>query len=289
MEFPNGIRLFMKREDRIHPLISGNKYRKLKYIVTEAQRNNYRRLLSFGGAFSNHIAAVAATGAALGFETVGIIRGEELQTGIGENPTLRHARKCGMTLKFVSRDAYRRKHTASFLQSLKTEFGACYIIPEGGTNALAVKGCEEILTDEDRYFDVICCPVGTGGTLSGLINRSHDCQYVLGFSALKGDFLKNDIRKFVRKTNWEIVSRYHFGGYGMVNAELIGFINDFKATTGIPLDPVYTGKMMYGIVRLITEGYFKADSQLLAIHTGGLQGIAGMNIKLEQKQLPKIR
>lgn len=288
LEFPYDIRLFVKREDRIHPVIPGNKYRKLRYNLREARRGKYSRLLTFGGAFSNHIAAVAAAGAATGFSTVGIIRGEELEAKIDENPTLRYARECGMTLKFVSRSAYRLKTEPLFLEALQKEFGPFYLLPEGGTNALAVKGCEEIIGEADRVFDMICCPVGTGGTLCGLINSAFDCQYVLGFSAVKGDFLQADIRRFVHKEHWKLINNYHFGGFGKVNAGLIAFINDFKRKTGIPLDPVYTGKMIYGIMELIEAGYFKAGSKILAIHTGGLQGIAGMNLRLERKQLPKI-
>ena len=288
MEFPHGIELFIKREDLIHPVISGNKYRKLNYNIMAAKRGNYRQLLTFGGAFSNHIAAVASAGEAFGFKTVGIIRGAELRDKIDENPTLHYARGCGMVLKFVSRSAYRNKMSTAFLRSLKEAFGTFYVLPEGGTNALAVKGCEEILTEEDRRFDVICCPVGTGGTLAGLINSSHSHQTVLGFSALKGDFLNDDIRKFARKGHWSLITDYHFGGYGKLNWELIRFINTFKKQTDIPLDPVYTGKMMYGLTALIREGYFKNGTKILAIHTGGLQGIAGMNLILKQKQLPKI-
>ncbi|MEM9686730.1 MAG: pyridoxal-phosphate dependent enzyme [Bacteroidota bacterium] len=288
MEFPHGIQLFIKREYLIHPIISGNKYRKLHYNIKAAKRGNYRQLLTFGGAFSNHIAAVASAGEAFGFKTVGIIRGVELRDKIDENPTLRYARDCGMVLKFVSRSAYRNKMSTAFLRSLKEVFGAFYVLPEGGTNALAVKGCEEILTEEDRCFDVICCPVGTGGTLAGLANSAHSHQTVLGFSALKGDFLNEDIRKFARKGHWNLITDYHFGGYGKLNEELIRFINRFKKQTDIPLDPVYTGKMMYGLIALIREGYFKNGTKILAIHTGGLQGIAGMNLTLKQKQLPKI-
>ncbi len=288
IDLPHRIQLYIKREDRIHPSISGNKYRKLKYNSIEAQQQKQSRLLTFGGAFSNHITAVAAVGKACGFKTIGIIRGEELQYKAGENPTLTYAQECGMKLKFISRSEYRHKTDPLFLKALEVEFGKFYLLPEGGTNDLAIKGCEEILTKEDKKFDVICCPTATGGTLAGLINSTADCQYVLGFSVLKGDFLKDDICKFVNKRNWEVLTRYHFGGYAKVNSELIGFINNFKKRTNIPLDPVYTGKMMYGVMELIKEGYFKKDIKILVIHTGGLQGIAGMNLKLEQKQLPKI-
>ena len=283
-----GIQLFIKREDVIHPYISGNKYRKLKYNLIEAESKGFKTLLSFGGAFSNHIAAVAAAGKVYGFNTIGVIRGEELETQINNNDTLRYANSCGMQLKFISRSSYRLKHTDEFKKALIREFDNFYMIPEGGTNSLAVKGCEEILTPSDKDFDVVCSSVGTGGTLSGLINCSKLGQQVLGFQALKGDFLQDDIRKFVKNDHWKLIDDYHFGGYAKVNTELINFINDFKDKNDVPLDPVYTGKMIFGIIDLVKKGYFKEGTRILAIHTGGLQGILGMNRKLEKQKLPLI-
>ncbi len=290
VEIPNnfGMKLFLKREDKIHPFISGNKYRKLKYNLEEAQTQKQKSLLTFGGAYSNHIAAVASVGKEFGFKTVGVIRGEELDNKIQENPTLSFAQNCGMQFKFISREAYRTKNTSAFLNMLKNEFGNYYLIPEGGTNELAVKGCEEILTEEDETFDFICCAVGTGGTISGLINASKSHQKILGFPALKGEFLQNEIGKFTAKSNWELNLDYHFGGYAKINSELVEFINRFKQEYNIPLDPIYTGKMMFGIFDLIKKGYFEKGTKILAIHTGGLQGIDGMNIKLKQKKLPTI-
>ena len=280
--------LFIKPEYQNHKYISGNKYRKLKYNVLEAKKQGCQCLLTFGGAYSNHISALAFAGKEFGFKTIGIIRGEELFDKIEENPTLKFAKDCGMQFKFVSRSDYREKATQLFIGNLKKEFGNFYLVPEGGTNNLAIKGCEEILSDSDSDFNYICCPVGTGGTISGLINSSNSCQQVLGFPALKGDFLKNEIAKFVKQSNWQLVTDYHFGGYGKVNKELIDFINKFKKDTSIPLDPVYTGKMMFGIFDLIEKGFFPEGSRILAIHTGGLQGITGMNIVLKRKKLPTI-
>lgn len=284
-----GVKLFIKREDYIHPVVSGNKYRKLKYNIIKAKEDGFNTLLTFGGAYSNHIAAVASAGQSLEFKTIGIIRGDELFDKVESNPTLRFAKQCGMQFKFISRNSYRDKNLASFLNNLKNEFGNFYIIPEGGTNRLAVKGCEEILTEEDQTFDYICCSVGTGGTVSGLINCSKPSQQVLGFSALKGDFLKEDIIKFATKTNWKLLTSYHFGGYAKINKELIGFINAFKEQYKIPLDPIYTGKMMFGIFDLISKNYFPKESKILAIHTGGLQGIEGLNLILKNKNLPIIQ
>jgi 1-aminocyclopropane-1-carboxylate deaminase len=286
--FHNNISLVIRREDLIHPFISGNKFRKLKYNLVQAKAENYNTLLTFGGAFSNHIAATAYAGAAFGFKTIGIIRGNELESKIFENPTLKFAHECGMQLKFVSREMYRHKTEMDFIENLKHEFGAFYYVPEGGTNEFAVKGCEEILTEEDAQYDYVCCAVGTGGTISGIINSSLPHQKILGFPALKGDFLNDEIRKFVRNENWELITDYHFGGYGKVNLELIAFINQFYRDNLIPLDPIYTGKMVFGISELINKNYFPEHSKILLIHTGGIQGIAGMNIKLKNKHLPTI-
>lgn len=280
--------LFIKPEYLIHPYISGNKYRKLKYNIEEAKQQSINTLLTFGGAFSNHIAAVAYAGKICGFNTVGIIRGDELGNDILNNPTLNFAQQCGMDFKFISRTEYRLKTNDEFIEKLKLELGEFYLIPEGGTNDLAVKGCEEILTEEDKHYDFVCCPVGTGGTISGLINSSHSNQKILGFPALKGDFLTEEIRKFATHLNWELITDYHFGGYAKINEELISFINQFKLKYNIPLDPVYTGKMMYGIFDMLEKQYFPKGSKILAIHTGGLQGIDGMNIKLKQKKMPLI-
>ena len=283
-----GVELYVKREDQIHAFVSGNKYRKLKYNLLEAEKTGYKTLLTFGGAFSNHIAAVASAGHLIGFKTIGVIRGDELESKISENATLNFAQENGMQFKFVSREIYRSKTSESFLESLKAEFGEFYVIPEGGTNELAVKGCQEILYPEDFNFDYICCSVGTGGTISGLINGSKPSQQVLGFPALKGDFLKEDISKFATQTNWKLITDYHFGGYAKINDELVAFINQFKSDYSLPLDPVYTGKMLFGIMDLIEQNYFPKGSKILAIHTGGLQGIEGMNAHLRKKNLSEI-
>ncbi|GAC1371004.1 MAG: pyridoxal-phosphate dependent enzyme [Aquirhabdus sp.] len=276
VELPEGIQLYLKREDRLHPTISGNKFRKLKYNLIEAKAHGVTTLLTFGGAYSNHIAAVSAAGKECGFETIGIIRGEELIDKIVDNPTLRQAQDNGMQLHFISRSDYRRKADADFTEQLKSKFGTFYLIPEGGTNSLAVQGCEEILTEQDKQdkqdFDYICCAVGTGGTIAGIINSSSDTQKVLGFPALKGDFLFDEIRQWTTRTNWDLCLDYHFGGYAKTTPELLQFIQQFQQQTGIEIEPIYTGKMLFGIFDLIEKGYFPENSKILAIHTGGLQG-----------------
>ena len=288
-----GIRLFMKREDELHPFISGNKYRKLKFNLLEAKGKGFSTLLSFGGAYSNHISALSYAGKTKGFKTIGIIRGEELAHDfehlLDTNPTLKFAHENGMRFKFVSREEYRRKENPDFIKDLKSEFGDFYLIPEGGTNTLAIKGCEEILTSEDGDFDYICVSVGTGGTISGLINAATNTQTILGFPSLKGEFLQEIIHEKTMVTkNWKLIHEYHFGGYAKINEILISFINDFNQQTTIPLDPIYTGKMMFGIMDLVKKNFFIKNSSILAIHSGGLQGIEGMNKRLSNKKLPLI-
>ena len=282
------IEVYIKREDLIHPFVSGNKFRKLKYNLAEAKKQNCDTLLTFGGAFSNHIAATAAAGNLQDFKTIGIIRGDELVGKIKDNPTLKYAADQGMEFKFVSREIYRNKNEVGLIENLKAEFGDFYLIPEGGTNELAVKGCAEILTEEDKKFDFITCAVGTGGTIAGIIKSSLPNQQVLGFPAVKGDFLQNEIRNFVTDCNWQLLNGFEFGGYGKVTSELIASMNAFYAETQILLDPIYTAKMVFGVKSLISKGFFPDNCKILMIHTGGIQGIEGMNTLLEKKKLPKI-
>lgn len=276
------VRLLLKREDKLHPEVSGNKWRKLKYNLMEARKKGHHTLLTFGGAYSNHIFAVAAAGAELGFKTIGVIRGEETSA---LNYTLSFATEKGMTLHFVSREIFQLRNTYQLHKDLYNKFGDFYCIPEGGANSLGVKGCLEIVEDIDIEFDYLCSSCGTGSTLAGLIVALEGKNKILGFSSLKGagDGLKKNISEFVKNCsdneyqNWELIEAYHFGGYAKYTDELISFMNNFKKNTGIPLDPVYTGKMMYGIYDLIKNQYFKKGSVILALHTGGLQGRKGFN------------
>jgi len=261
----------IRRLDLVHPQISGNKFFKLKYNFLEAQQLGFKKLLTFGGAYSNHIAATAFASQQFGFESAGIIRGEELAHQ-PLNPTLALAQQFGMQLHFVSREEYRLKQDANYLEALVQNFPAHYIISEGGTNALAIRGCQEILKDSDAQFDVICCAVGTGGTITGLIEASQPHQQVLGFSALKGDFLNEEVAKLTTKRNWSILDDYCCSGYAKTTPELIQFIQHFEAEYDIPLEQIYTGKMLLGISNLIEKGYFPAETKLLILHTGGLQG-----------------
>ena len=218
------IKLFIKRIDLIHPFISGNKWYKLKYNLLEAKKQNTSTVLTFGGAYSNHISATSFAAKEKGFKSVGIIRGEET---LPLNDTLDFAKKQGMSIHYVGRSEYRRKHTDNFIDKLKEKFGNFYLLPEGGTNELAVKGAQEILDRNDTQ-DFICTAIGTGGTISGIINSSFDNQKVLGFPAIKGgENLEKDIRSWTNKNNWELIVDYYFGGYAKISEELIQFIMDF--------------------------------------------------------------
>jgi 1-aminocyclopropane-1-carboxylate deaminase/D-cysteine desulfhydrase-like pyridoxal-dependent ACC family enzyme len=275
-----GVELYIKREDLNHPTISGNKWRKLKYNLAEAEKRRHKTLLTFGGAFSNHIYATAAAGQEFGFQTIGIIRGEE---HLPLNPTLAFAKSCGMRLHYMDRQTFRQKTEPEVIQLLRQQYGDFYLIPEGGTNQLAIKGCEEIIKESDRTFDHYFCPVGTGGTVAGIIAALQGRSRVMGFSALKGDFLQKEVSAFLREygceyQNWSIQTAYHFGGYAKTSPELFRFISDFEQQHQLLLDPVYTGKMLFGIYDLIQAGYFPSGSKLLAIHTGGLQGRAGFGL-----------
>lgn len=292
VDFPGfdlrGCSVYIRRVDKIHPYISGNKYHKLKYNITHALNHGYTTLLTFGGAYSNHILATAVAANEAGLSSVGIIRGEELYKSVHTNPTLRKAKSFGMEFRFVSRKEYRYKDTPAFLEQLAAEYPTAFILPEGGSNDLAVLGCKEILQAGDEDYHVIATAVGTGGTMAGIVKSSLPHQKVLGFSVLKGTFQQKTVSKQTDKNNYLITDAYCFGGYAKVDRLLINFINEFKEKTGIPLDPVYTGKMMYGMQECIKNSFFDENTRILTIHTGGLQGIEGMNPILAKKKLPQI-
>lgn len=277
----SGVRLYIKREDKIHPNISGNKWRKLKYNLEQAKKEKHTTLLTFGGAFSNHIYATAAAAKEYGFKSIGIIRGEQHSP---LNPTLAFAEAQGMLLDYMDRETYRRKASAEVLEQLRVKYGEFYLLPEGGTNHLAIQGAREIVDDAVLEFDYVCVPVGTGGTIAGIISGMQGNGKILGYSALKGSFIVEDVKGLLlsideTQDNWMINTQYHFGGYAKVKNELLDFIMAFKNNFNIPLDPVYTGKMMFGIYDMVKKGEFRSGSKILAIHTGGLQGIEGMKTK----------
>jgi 1-aminocyclopropane-1-carboxylate deaminase len=281
-----GVEINVLRLDLIHPLISGNKWFKLKYNLLEAQQKNITTLFTFGGAYSNHIYATAAVGNIFGLRTIGAIRGEEI---LPLNPTLSFAVSQGMELMYLDRGTYRQRHTKALQEELQESCGEVFIIPEGGNNLNGVRGCTEIneLLEE---FDIICLACGTGTTLAGITLSLNEKQRVIGFPVLKnGDFLKPEISSLLKEYlssdlpipgekfgSWELVCDYHSGGYAKVNQELIKFKQEFEQSYGIPLDYVYTAKMFYGVMDLLQQGFFRQGERLLLVHTGGLQGNRGM-------------
>jgi 1-aminocyclopropane-1-carboxylate deaminase len=261
--------------------MSGNKWHKLKYNLQKARNEGKETLLTFGGAYSNHIYAVAAAGKIFNFKTIGIIRGEEQ---LPLNPTLSFAKDNGMMIYYLDRISYRKKSSPEIINQLQEKFGDFYLLPEGGTNELAVKGCSEIISKIDIDFDYICCPCGTGGTLAGLISGLNGNKFALGFAVLKGaSFLKEDVNSLLINSgnnssqNWDINIDYHFEGYAKMNPNLLEFVNRFSSLTKILIEPIYTGKMLFGIYDLAAKGFFNEGSQIIAVHTGGLQGLKGLS------------
>lgn len=279
-----GVQVYLKREDWLHPTISGNKWRKLKYNLQAARFQGKDTLLTFGGAYSNHVAAVAAAGKEFNLRTVGYIRGEAHPV---LNPTLTFATRCGMQLHYLDRATYRQKNLPAFAEHLQSKYPTAYLLPEGGTNLLAVKGCAEIVPDISVPYDYLVCAVGTGGTLAGLIAGLAGAKQIIGIPALKGgEFLKAEIEQLVTGyagqnfSNWELQTQFHFGGYAKVKPELVQFIQYCWQQHQVPLEPIYTGKMLYGLYSLIRQAYFKPGTVLVAVHTGGLQGLAGLAQRL---------
>jgi 1-aminocyclopropane-1-carboxylate deaminase len=268
-----GLRLFLKRDDLINADIPGNKWRKLKYNLVSARKRGHQALLTFGGAYSNHIRATAAAGHLFGFTTIGVIRGEE---HLPLNPSLDYAVRHGMQLTYLDRETYREKMSQEVVAMLHRQFGEFYLLPEGGSNADAVRGCAEIPGEIDRHFDLICCPCGTGGTLAGLARGLGTGERALGFSVLKGggEFLTREVSRLQREAfgavsrNWSIECGFHFGGFAKRKPALDQFIADFDERHGLCLEWVYVAKMMYGIFALAEEGAFPAGTTIVALVTG---------------------
>ena len=276
-----GVRLLLWRDDLVNPDLPGNKARKLKYNLAAARQQGHRALLTFGGAYSNHIAAVAAAGRLFGFRTIGLIRGEAAAV---LNPTLRQAAADGMALHYLDRSSYRRRAEPEFIAGQLARFGSAYVLPEGGSNALALRGCAELVAEIRDYtsFDALAVAAGTGGTLAGLLTGLNGQQHVVGVAALKnGGFLQAEVDELTQQaggqrfTNYSLQTGYHCGGYAAYSAELLAFIRQFRARHGVLLDPIYTGKLLMGVLDLIAQGYFARGSTVVAIHTGGLQAWAG--------------
>lgn len=273
-----GLKVLIKRDDLIHPLISGNKWRKLKYLLKQAQAENKTHLVTFGGAYSNHLLATAAAAAKFGFRSTGFVRGEEV-----DNDTLFLCRLHGMNLLFTDRESYRDKQ-ALFNKHFANDADT-FFIDEGGTSALGVKGVSELVGELTETYDHIFCACGTGTTAAGIINGINEHQFVTQFHGVpvlkNGEFLRTDIDSFLTApAQYHLHTGYHFDGYAKTTDELISFIRGFVASTGILIDPVYTGKMLYAVYDLAAKNYFAKGSRILAIHTGGIWGLLGMKDKV---------
>lgn len=281
------IQIFIKREDLIHPKISGNKFWKLFFNVNQYLESKPEKplLISFGGAFSNHIASVSAFGKECGIPSIGIIRGNELENNWQENPTLSEASKNGMQLFFVSREDYQNKEKLT--QKFSEKYPNALIIPEGGSNEMAVKGVQYMLGNDTKDFDYLCTAVGTGGTIAGISKFAEENQKVVGIKVVKDDSLQKTISEWSRRNNFELIDADE-GRYGKITDENIRFINWFYEEYEIPLDPIYTGKMMQKIFDLVEKDFFPKGSKILTFHTGGLQGIKGANQFLKSKNRPLI-
>lgn len=288
-----GIEVDLLREDLIDPEIPGNKWRKLRYHVQAAISHEHSALLSFGGPWSNHIDALSAIGARLGMHTIALIRGPEPPGG---SETLERARSRGAEVQVLSRSAYALRHDSGFIADILRQWGPVYIVPEGGSGPEGVRGCMEILGTHTQKYDVIACSCGTGTTLAGLLLSLSSNQKLLGFSAVgKGHYLVGNILKMVsgmldkrfgvKEGEWniELATEFAFGGFARVKEPLLEFMRGFYLREGIRLDPLYTGKMMFGLARMIEAGHFAPGTRILAVHTGGLQGIAGIERRIGEK------
>lgn len=273
----NGRKFHVKilREDLSQPLLQGNKFWKLKYNIAEAIQQGIQQIITFGGAYSNHIHATAIAGKINGIQTIGIIRGDEPKD---YNSTLKFAKEQGMKLHFISRENYRKKYEPGFIQKLQEDFGKSFIIPEGGSNALGLKGCEEWGIQMANTADVYCLAAGTAATAAGIAKAllSHQPEAeVWAFSALKnGEFLKGEAEGIANTnlSNLKIIPDYHFGGYAKYNKELLDFIDDMDHKYHLPLEQVYTGKTFFGVFDLAEKRLIPNDKSICFIHTGGLQG-----------------
>jgi len=281
------VQIFIKREDLIHPKISGNKFWKLFFNVNQylGLKPENPLLITFGGAFSNHIASVSAFGKQFDIPTKGIIRGDELENHWQNNPTLSEASRNGMQFFFVSREDYQNKEKLT--QEFSEKYPNALIIPEGGSNEMAVEGVQYMLGNDTKDFDYLCTAVGTGGTVAGISKFAEEHQKVVGIKVVKDDSLQKTIWEWSMRNNFELIDADE-NRYGKISDENIRFINWFYNEYDIPLDPIYTGKMLQNIFDLAEKGFFPKGSKILTFHTGGLQGIKGANQFLRGKNRPLI-
>lgn len=277
VKFKNGFEVAILRLDLLHPVISGNKWFKLKQNLSFAQEKGYKKIITFGGAYSNHLIATAAAAKEAGLQSIAIVRGYHGKENLTQ--TLKDCTIYGMQLQFVTREEYALKNEKDWLKNLSAQYPDAYIIPEGGNNELARKGIEEIALIIPDVYTHITVSVGTGTTFAGLRNAIDEKVRMVGFVPMKnGAYLKNELQ--LEKGNWELIDDYHFGGFGKWNDELIDFMNEFYRINKIPLDIVYTSKMMYGLQEMIEKNEFDKGARILTIHTGGLQGNIGVADKL---------
>lgn len=273
-----GVEFYIKRDDLLHPVVSGNKWRKLKYILEHALNLGADTIVSMGGAYSNHLHALAFAGKWLGLKTIAYVRGEKPDV---LNPTLSDLLEWGMQLRFVSRAEYRQLRAFKAHDSLPDLKVGQYWLPEGGATELALSGVAEIMREIDTEFDVLVAACGTGATLAGLIRAVPQHTKVIGVAALKGaGFLRKDVEQWLfdgeaRQRDWSIVLDYHFGGFANSTPELIGFMRRFYSEHAVPIEPVYTGKALFAIYDLLKQGYFEPGQRIVMLHTGGLQGARG--------------
>lgn len=270
------ISLYVKRDDLLHHFINGNKWFKLKYNLIKAVDNNINQLLTFGGAYSNHISSFSYSCKLFGFDGIVVIRGEKYHK---LNPTLEFVANNGVNIHYISRKQYRSKYDDNLINELKNQYGDFFLIPEGGSNQLAVEGCSEIASNIELDFDYIVAACGTAGTLTGIAKSLKENQKAIGVAVLKGaDFLIDEVRRLSQylKLNFEILFNYHFGGYAKFNDELINFIKEFYIKHQIILEPIYTGKLVFAVYDLISKNYFPKGSKLVLYHSGGLQGYQGL-------------
>ncbi|KZN58119.1 hypothetical protein N473_05095 [Pseudoalteromonas luteoviolacea CPMOR-1] len=274
------IQLQVKRDDLLHPSVQGNKWRKLKYNLIALKRQQSQCLLTFGGAFSNHLYATAMASKLFHIPAHFIVRGPHLDLS---NPTIRFAKACKVNLHPVTRIEYRQRHDVHYLEQLKRQFPSAFIIPEGGSNQFALQGCKE-LAQSLPSSDYLCCAVGSGGTLAGILQGVHKTTKVLGFAVLKNaEYLNEEVTTLnpsaLKLNNWQILTQFHGGGYGKFSAPIWDFCQTMKRDHHLPLEPIYTGKMMHGLWQMIEQDQFPQHSRIIAIHTGGLQGLDGLRYR----------
>lgn len=281
---PSGVELYVKREDLIHSAFGGNKWRKLKYNLLEFQSGGYSHLVTFGGPFSNHIAAVAQACRVEKIPCVGLIRGTYVDE---ENPTLIAARQAGMHLIHITKEAYKQKEGSAEVRQILSELSRPFVVPEGGGNALGLKGCAEISDEIDAHgiaFDAVVVPAGTGTTAAGIIAASETETFVV--NVLKNPSLVDVLTAQVPSDKrWQVVSDYHFGGFAKVNQVLVDFINACSVEYGFLLDPIYNGKGFYAVLDMMGRGRFPQGAKVLYILTGGLQGIAAYNYRCKRDSM----